>query len=96
MTVLYHVALIFFLILCALLCLLILVQESRSSGLGVAFGGEASDSVFGTATADILKKATGWFIAIFMAASLFLSVWTSSLARHEPPPTPVEMERPVQ
>jgi preprotein translocase subunit SecG len=96
MTALYYIALIFFLILCGLLCLLILVQESRSSGLGVAFGGEASDSVFGTATADILKRATGWLIAIFMAASLLLSIWTSGLARREPPPAPVEIERPIR
>lgn len=94
MAVLYHVALSVFLLICGLLSLLILIQESRSSGLGVSFGGEASDSVFGTSTADVLKKATGWLVAIFMVASLFLSIWTAGLARN-PTPTPPAIERPA-
>jgi preprotein translocase subunit SecG len=91
-TILYHMGLLAFLVVCGLLCLLILMQESRSSGLGVTFGGEASEAMFGTATADILKKTTGWLIAIFMVASLFLSIWTSVLSRQVsvPPPSIIE------
>ena len=45
--------------LCALLCFVILIQESKSLGLGASFGGDAGDSLFGTSTASVLKKFYG-------------------------------------
>ena len=50
-------------------------------GLGASFGGGSSDSLFGTSTADVLKKFTAYLIAIFMISCIFLSLWTSSLGR---------------
>lgn len=66
-------------LLCAVLCFVILIQESKSSGLGASFGGDSSDSLFGTSTADVLNKVTGWLAFVFLAACVILSFWTSSL-----------------
>lgn len=70
---LFYLGLFLFLALCALLCTTILVQESKSLGFGASFGGDASSSMFGTSTADVLKKITAWFIVIFFVSCLFFS-----------------------
>lgn len=81
MTFLYFTTIALFMLLCVFLCSIILIQESKSSGLGASFGGEASESLFGTSTADILKKFTAWLITIFLIACVLLSLWTAALAR---------------
>jgi preprotein translocase subunit SecG len=81
MTFLYFLMIALFLFLCFLLCFVILIQESKSTGLGASFGGEASESVFGTATADVLKKVTAWLALIFLGSCLLLSLWTSAMGR---------------
>lgn len=68
-------------LICVVLCFVVLIQESKSSGLGASFGGEGGDSLFGTSTADVLKKFTAWLAIIFLAACVLLSLWTSSLGR---------------
>ena len=80
-TFIYFTAIVLFLLLSVLLCGVILMQESKSSGLGASFGGDSGDSVFGTSTADVLKKFTAWLAFIFFASCLILSLWTSSIAR---------------
>lgn len=92
MTFLYFFIIALFLILCTLLCFVILIQESKSSGLGASFGGEASESVFGTATADILKKLTGWLAIIFVISCVILSFWTAALGRTKAPAPDYSME----
>lgn len=81
MTFIYYMAIFFFLIIACVLCFVILIQESKSTGLGASFGGDASDSVFGTSTADVLKQFTAWLAAIFLISCVFLSLWTGALAR---------------
>lgn len=81
MTFVYILTMILFMLLCMVLCFLILIQESKSSGLGASFGGDTSDSLFGTSTADVLKKFTGWVAAVFMVSCILLSIWTSAMAR---------------
>jgi len=81
MTFLYFFAIILFLILCVLLCAVILVQESKSSGLGASFGGETQQSLFGTSTADVLKKFTAWLAFIFLLSCILLSLWTTAMGR---------------
>ena len=84
MSFIFYFTLILFLILCSLLIFTILIQESKSMGLGASFGGDSADSLFGTSTADVLKKFTAYLIAIFMISCVVLSLWTSSLGRsHE-------------
>lgn len=92
MMFLYFLSLAFFIILCILLCFIILIQESKSSGLGASFGGEASESLFGTSTADVLKKITAWLSAIFFGACLLLSLWTSAMGPAKPTHAPYTNE----
>ena len=79
MSFIFYFAIFVFLLLCLLLCAVILVQESKSTGLGASFGGETNDSLFGTSTADVLKQFTAWLAAIFLISCVFLSLWTQSI-----------------
>lgn len=90
MNFLFGFCVFIFLLLCVLLSSVILVQESRSMGLGSAFGGDSGNSLFGTGTADVLKKMTAWLAFIFMATCVFLSLWTSAVSV-PPTPAPIEM-----
>lgn len=81
MTFLYFLTIALFMLLCVLTCFIILIQESKSTGLGASFGGEAGDSVFGTSTADVLKTFTAWLGVIFLISCVFLSLWTSAMGR---------------
>jgi preprotein translocase subunit SecG len=84
-TFLYFTAIAFFILLCIVLCFVILIQESKSSGLGSSFGGAASESLFGTATADVLKTFTAWLAVAFLTSCVILSLWTASLGRAKQP-----------
>lgn len=83
MTVIYYLFLFLFLFLTAILCLSILVQESKSSGLGASFGGDAGDSLFGTSTPEILKKVTAWLSVFFFCGCIILSIWTGAMGRSQ-------------
>jgi preprotein translocase subunit SecG len=74
-----------FIIVAALLCGVILIQENKSMGLGASFGGDAGSSVFGTSTALIVKKITAWLAIIFFATCIILSLWTQSLGGFQQP-----------
>lgn len=80
MSFLFFLTVFVFLGLCGLLSLLVLVQESKSLGLGASFGGDPGESLFGTSTADVLKKFTAWLAVAFVLACVLLSVWSESLA----------------
>lgn len=96
MMVLFYILIFFFILLSAILCLVILVQESKSMGLGAAFGGDAGDSLFGTSTAEVLKKFTAYLIAIFMGGCLLLSLWTTGIGKAKPKLVPPTIEEVVQ
>ncbi|MBN9378123.1 MAG: preprotein translocase subunit SecG [Chlamydiales bacterium 38-26] len=94
MTFLYYTTIVLFMLLCSVLCFVILIQESKSSGLGASFGGEAGESLFGTSTADVLKKFTAWLAVIFFAACIILSLWTNAMGRvNQTQNVPFTMER---
>ena len=92
MTFIYFLALALFIGLCALLCFVILIQESKSLGLGASFGGDPGDSVFGTSTADVLKKFTAYLAIIFMVACVLLSLWTGAMGRSKSRLMPTTIE----
>ncbi len=93
MTALFYVAIFFFLLLCGLLCLVILIQESKSLGLGASFGGDGGgDSLFGTSTAAVLKKFTGYLALIFVVACLFLSLWSARISQAKVAPPGLMLE----
>jgi preprotein translocase subunit SecG len=77
MNFLFYLILGIFFLNCLILSCLVLVQESRSMGLGASFGGDAGTSLFGTSTADILKKLTAVLGVTFAVLCFVLSIWTS-------------------
>jgi preprotein translocase subunit SecG len=80
MTFLFYTAIFGFILLSAVLCLVILVQESKSMGLGASFGGESGESLFGTSTAEVLKKFTAYLAVAFAVACVLLSLWSGTIA----------------
>ncbi len=83
MTVLFYMFLFLFLLASIILCFVVLIQESKSLGLGASFGGDQSDSLFGTSTAEVLKKFTAYMGGVFMVTCFVLSLWTGSIARND-------------
>ncbi len=81
MTISFYILLFLFILLCSILCLVILIQEAKSLGLGASFGGDTSDSLFGTATAEVLKRFTAYLSGAFLIGCLVLSLWSASLGR---------------
>lgn len=92
MVFLYVSAIMLFLFLTIVLCFVILMQESKSTGLGASFGGDTSDSLFGTSTADVLKQFTAWLATIFLIFCLVLSFWSSAMGRTRVSKTPTQVE----
>jgi protein translocase SecG subunit len=59
----------------AILILLILIQlPKKEAGLGQAFGGAATDALFGAGSGNALTKMTKYATVIFFGATLLLSV----------------------
>jgi preprotein translocase subunit SecG len=63
-----------FVICSLLLTFVVLLQRPRSEGLGSAFGGGVTESIFGAQTSEVLVKATIWLGSIFFACTLLLAV----------------------
>ena len=60
---------------CLFLILLVLVQlPKKEAGLGTAFGGGATDALFGAGAGNVLTKLTKWNAVIFLFLCLFLSL----------------------
>ena len=81
MTILFYLFLVLFIVVCAVLALVILVQEAKSLGLGASFGGDSGDSLFGTSTADVLKHFTVYMAGAFLVCCFILSFWGIALSR---------------
>lgn len=93
MTFLFYTFLFLFLFIAVVLCFVILIQEAKSLGLGASFGGDSSDSLFGTSTAEVLKRFTGYVAILFLGSALVLSLWSSALGRsQESSSMPVQLE----
>src|SRR3569833_3037246 len=69
---------------CTVLVLLVLMQlPKKEAGAALAFGGAASDALFGAGSGNFLTKATKWAAGIFFLLALFLSLLQSYRA-HQP------------
>ena len=88
MTIVYYLFVFLFLLISMILCFVILIQESKSSGLGASFGGDSGDSLFGTSTPEILKQVTAWLAVIFLGSCILLSIWTGAMGRPKQPSRP--------
>jgi preprotein translocase subunit SecG len=53
---------------------LILLQKSKSEGLGTAFGGGGNDSLFGARAGNVLTKATVGIGILFLVNTLILGM----------------------
>jgi preprotein translocase subunit SecG len=93
MTVLFYLFLSLFFLLSILLCFIILIQEAKSLGLGASFGGDGGDSLFGTSTAQVLKKFTAYLSFAFLASCLCLSLMSASIGRRHASLTPKIQEQ---
>jgi len=73
----------FFLVLnCLLLILLVLIQlPKKEAGLGQAFGGAATDALFGAGSGNALTKMTKYSAGIFFALTLLISLLQGHQAR---------------
>ena len=86
MTFAFYLTIFLFIALSILLCFVVLIQESKSLGLGASFGGDPGDSVFGTSTADVLKKFTAYLAVFFVIFCVLLSLWTNRIGRQSAAP----------
>jgi preprotein translocase subunit SecG len=91
----FYFSLGLFLLLCLILCLSILVQESKSLGLGASFGGDPGESFFGTSTAEVLKKFTAWLGVAFLALCILLSIASESISKTEKKSIPYTIEEEI-
>ena len=75
---------------CAFMGLVIMMQRSKQEGLGAAFGGGITESVFGAQTSNVLVKATVYAAIIFFALSIILARLYSHLDVLEDKGSPVQ------
>ena len=57
-----------------LLIILILMQKTRSEGLGLAFGAGMGETLFGSRAGNVLTKMTIVFSAVFLLNTVFLAM----------------------
>lgn len=84
-----------------LLIVIILLQRSKNEGLGLAFGSQMGESLFGAQAGNILVKATVWLGIIFMVnttvlAKIYSKGSSQSLISESSAPAPMERQVPVQ
>ena len=61
------------LVVCLLMVLVILMQRSKQEGLGAAFGGGITDSMFGAQTSQVLVKTTVVLSVLFFVLTIILA-----------------------
>jgi preprotein translocase subunit SecG len=81
-----------FVVVSGLLCLVVMMQRSKQEGLGAAFGGGLTESVWGAQTSQVLVKATVWLAALFFIFSIALARLYSHRAGLEKQLSPVQQE----
>ena len=63
------------LLVCVALILLVLMQlPKKEAGAGLAFGGGATDALFGAGSGNFLTKATRNFAIAFFVLAIFISI----------------------
>ena len=66
---------------CLFLMLLILIQlPKKEAGAGIAFGGGATDALFGAGSGTALTKITKYCAGVFLGLALFLSILNAHLS----------------
>src|SRR6184192_1346437 len=71
----------FFVMICAVLIIVVLLQSGEAADLAGAFGGAGSQTAFGPrGAATFLTKATTWCAIMFMLTSMALTMHQNSVA----------------
>ena len=69
---------------CAIMIFLVLMQlPKKEAGAGLAFGGAATDALFGAGSGNFLTKTTKWTAGVFFGLAIVLSLLQSYRA-HQP------------
>jgi len=89
---LIDVLLTVYVIVCALMCLIVLMQRSKQEGLGAAFGGNITSELLGTGTSAFLVRATVWLAALFFILSIGLARLYSQRAVQMEKGSPAQQE----
>jgi len=70
---LINVLVVIYVLDCIFMGLVIMMQRSKQEGLGAAFGGGFTESVWGAQTSQVLVKATVYAAIIFFVLSIILA-----------------------
>ncbi len=71
---LYYLAVALYVIDCLFLCVVVLLQPGKGDGMGAAFGGSSTGTVFGGRGAStVLTKMTTGAAVLFMVLSIILA-----------------------
>jgi len=89
---LFDLLLVIYVIDCCFMGLIIMMQRSKQEGLGAAFGGGFTDSIWGAQTSQVLVKATVWAAALFFVLSICLARLSSHRASLDEHGSSVQME----
>src|SRR5271169_338044 len=61
-------------VVCLFMIMLVLMQKSSEQGVGAAFGGGMTETVFGAGTTTALVRLTIWCACALLATTLILAV----------------------
>lgn len=79
---LYGIAVFIFVIICFLLMGIILLQNSKTGGMGAAMGGGAMNAAFGGHGADkLLVRITSALAVLFMMLAIFIGMLDNPASR---------------
>ena len=95
--ILIDILLVVYVIDCIFMGLVIMMQRSKQEGLGAAFGGGFTESIWGAQTSNVLVKATVWAAIIFFGCSISLARLYSHRAALSTEASPIlqELTQPV-
>ena len=79
---LYGIAIFIFVIVCIMLMAIILLQSSKTGGMGTAMGGQAINTAFGGHGADkLLVKITSALAVTFMVLAIIIGMMDNPASR---------------
>src|SRR5439155_10483404 len=68
---------------CLVLIFLVLIQlPKKDAGAGLAFGGSATDALFGAGSGTVLTKITKYAAGIFFALAILIAILNNRYHRH--------------
>jgi len=90
------VLLFFYVIVCLLMCLVVLMQRSKQEGLGAAFGGGFTESVWGAQTSRFWSRHRLARGAFFISASPWRGSTPRAVLMEKGSPVQQELLKPVR